>query len=258
MEFTVHLADALKVVLVLLRVSSLFAVLPVFGLKSVPAKFKIVAGAALSLVVASGIPAGGDLVVRSDFHLAYLAVREVAIGLSLGFVASFIFSTVEFGGEIIGTQMGFAIANIYDPITERQMSVISNFQQALFILLFFAVNGHHILFGAIFRSCEVLPIGGGGLDFLAVREVLRLGGNIFSIAVQIASPAIIMLLLTHLAIGVISRTVPQMNVFIISFPLTISVGVFMLAITVPAFVTMLQTLVGSLARDLAVVIKAFA
>jgi flagellar biosynthetic protein FliR len=258
MSFSLHFADAFKMILVLLRVSSLFAVLPVFGLKSVPAKFKIIAGAALSLVVASGLPDTGNLVVHSNFQMVFLAVREVVIGLSLGFIASFIFRAVEFGGEIIGTQMGFAIANVYDPITERQMSVISNFQRALFILLFFTINGHHILFGAVFRSCEVLPVGGGGLDFIAVREILRLGGNIFSVAVQIASPAIIMLLLTHLAIGVISRTVPQMNVFIISFPLTIFVGVFMLAITMPAFVTILQTLVGNLSRDLAVVIKAFA
>jgi flagellar biosynthetic protein FliR len=165
---------------------------------------------------------------------------------------------VELAGEIIGTQMGFAIASVFDPMTERQICVIGEFQRVLLVLLFFAINGHHIILTAIYRSYEILPLGSMAVNPKASLEILRLGGQVFSIGVQLAAPAIIMLLLVHVALGVISRTVPQMNVFIIGFPVTIAIGVFMLAISMPAFISMLQTLVGHLFKDLIVVTRALA
>jgi flagellar biosynthetic protein FliR len=258
MEIKFLLEDIFRTVLVLVRVSAIFAILPIFGQRSVPANVKIVLSAVLSFVIASGLRNGNEVAIHSGLQFVLLAGREVMIGLTFGFLASLIFRAVELGGEIIGTQMGFAIANVYDPLTERQLSVISNFQRVLLILLFFSVNGHHIVISAIYRSYEVLPLGQMGLNLMAAREVLTISGRIFGIAVQLASPAIIMLLLTHVALGVIGRTVPQMNVFIIGFPLTIAIGVFMLAITLPAFINMLQTLIGNLSGDFAVVMRALA
>jgi flagellar biosynthetic protein FliR len=203
------------------------------------------------------LSSGAAVVVDSNVSLVLLSMREVFVGLILGGVAALIFYGVEYAGELAGMQMGFAIAGILDPQTGHQVSIVSKFQGALAILLFLAVNGHYFVLKALLDSLAVLPVGSMAVNLGASMSFVTLAGKVFVIALQIAAPATILLLLVNVGLGVIARMVPQMNVFIVGFPLMITVGVFMFYVSMPAFVALTRNLVENMYADFVVVLKAF-
>lgn len=255
MQIDLPLDDLVRFTLVLVRVSALVVAMPVFGLRMIPPQVKVVLVVALSLGVYLTMPAVPAMYLALDLSLLLLVLREVLVGLALGYTASILFRGVEYAGEIVGMQMGFSIATVIDPQSGGRMSIISEWQRIVLVLIFLSVNGHYIFIRAIHSSYVLAPIGNGGMDVRASAEMAMLVGKVFVIALQLAAPATIMLLLTHLVLAVVSRAVPQMNVFIVGFPLTIAVGTVMLAISIPAFAQVVEGLFEGLAHDLTAVLK---
>lgn len=160
-----------------------------------------------------------------------LVVSELLLGLLLGLVARLIFTAVEFGATVIGFQMGFAAANIFDPQNERQLALISQFQNVFAILIFLAINGHHIFFQTAVLSYEILPPGGISFSGEAVPYLMQLTSHMFTIGVQFSAPVITVLLLSGLILGILSRVFPQLNVFLLSFPINIGTAFIVIALT---------------------------
>ncbi len=226
-----------------LRVLAVFASAPIFSSRSVPNRTKIGLAFVIALCLQPGLPP--QEVISLNSSAAFGAVlQQVAVGVAIGLAVRIVFAAVEMAGEIIGLQMGLNFAGFFDPSTGSQASTVGRFFGNSAMLLFVVLNGHLMLIQAVNASFTTFPIGAGALDSLRTLRLHELGAIIFAYGLWIALPMIGMLLFVNVVLGIISRIAPQMNVFAIGFPLTLSVGLIGIAVTLP----MLDTPVVNLMR----------
>ncbi|MBW1741213.1 MAG: flagellar biosynthetic protein FliR [Deltaproteobacteria bacterium] len=232
-------AEQLEVfIFILLRVSAMVVTIPIIGNRVVPVRIK----AGLSLMIAF------LLFPFIKINLPYLGIfsliggmiGEVIIGIIIGLAGRLAFAGVQIAGQLIGFQMGFAIVNVFDPITSEQVSIMAQFQYLIAILIFLAVDGHHVFLYAIAESYRIIfP-----LDFHFSAElaqsIIEISKDIFIIAVKIGAPIITALLMTSIGFGLIVRTVPQINILIVGFPLKIAIGLILIGLTLPLFIKIMS------------------
>ena len=222
------------------RVSGFMAGIPVISSAQTPKRVKtslvFVSSLMLFPVMANSLPQ----VNFSPLPFFLLVLSEVLLGLLLGLVARLIFTAVEFGATVIGFQMGFASANVYDPQTQRQVDLISQFQNVFAIMIFLAINGHHIFFRTVVLSYDLLPPGQFDVSGEAVPYLMNLASHMFTIGVQFSAPILAVLLFSGLILGILARVFPQLNVFLLSFPINIGIGFIVIALTL----NMVSTLIG--------------
>lgn len=213
------------------RVAGFIGAIPVFSGPQAPTQAKAALVFASSLVLfplmSPYVPA---VSFESPTFIIFLIV-EVLLGTIIGLIARLIFTAVEFGGTIIGFQMGFAAANVFDPQNQRQISLISQFQNVFAIFIFLAIGGHHIFLQTAVMSYQVLPPGGIDLSGEAVPYLIELTSQMFSLGVQFSAPVLAVLLLSGLILGILARTFPQGNVFLLSFPLNIGISFAVIGLT---------------------------
>ncbi len=215
-----------------LRALALLASLPVFSQRAVPMRVKIGLAGFIALAAQPSLPAMP--VVPLDSPLAFMVVaQQVLVGLTLGFAVRLVFAAVEMGGELIGLQMGLNFAGFFDPATASQGTASGRFFGTLVAFLFVLGNGHLMLIQALVRSFEVFQVGDAPFAFLQQLQPQRWGGEIFTLGLWIALPLVGMLLFVNLVLGVISRVAPQISVFSVGFPITLSVGLIGMLLTLP-------------------------
>ncbi len=213
------------------RVAGFVSAIPVFFTSQTPARLKTALVIAISLTL---FPLMENSVPQVDFSPApflLLITGEVLLGLLLGLIARLIFTAVEFGATVIGYQMGFAAANVFDPQGERQVALISQFQSVFAILIFLAIDGHHLFFRVAVRSYEYLPPGQFNISGEAIPYLMRLASHMFFLGVQFSAPVLSVLLLSGLILGIMARVFPQLNVFLLSFPINIGTAFIVIALT---------------------------
>ncbi|PKN06877.1 MAG: flagellar biosynthetic protein FliR [Deltaproteobacteria bacterium HGW-Deltaproteobacteria-7] len=234
-------------VLVLLRVSAIIVTIPVISEATVPAKVKAALSIIVSLIifplVASQIPSINQL---HFIELIFRMIGEVLIGVTIGFVARLVFAGIRMAGDIIGFQMGFSVANVIDPMTSQMSSVITELQYLIAMLVFLTVNAHHLFFQAIIQSYALLAPLSFHFSGQLMQFIFDTSRDIFVIALKISAPIMAVMIFTNVGLGVMARTVPQMNIFIVGFPLQISLGLIFLGITAPLFVHITQAIFISL------------
>ncbi|MBK7770687.1 MAG: flagellar biosynthetic protein FliR [bacterium] len=219
------------------RFAVLAATLPMLDVKAVPAIWRfglaITLAAALAPAVAPSVPPGAITLAWRPFVTE--AFRSLVIGMMLGFTLNLVFVAVRFAGDVAGMQIGFSIVNAFDPMTNSQISVISQFYHLMAVLLFFATGAHLMLVSAMFQSCLALPPFGGGDLTGGAWHLLREFSTVFALGLRIAAPIVIVLLLISAAMGVIVKTVPQLNVLVVGFPIKIGVGLITLGASLMFF-----------------------
>jgi flagellar biosynthesis protein FliR len=189
--------------------------------------------------------------------MSYILVvfKQIMIGAVIGYASYLIFAAIQLAGQIIDLQMGFGIVNVIDPLSNNQVSIMGQFQFILGVLIFLSINGHHFLFQAITDSFRFVPLTGVGLTQATVNKLADLFVNMFVIAFKIAGPATLALLLTNVTLGMIARTIPQMNVFIVGLPLNILVGLLAVMISLPILANLFNTLLTAMWDDIYYIIK---
>jgi flagellar biosynthetic protein FliR len=160
-------------------------------------------------------------------------VQQVGIGLAIGFVVRLVFSAVELAGEVVGFQMGLNFAAFFDPTLNAQSSAVARFFGQMTALLFVVMNGHLMVMAAVIQSFRSFPVDQNFLEALSRMKLYQLGSDLFASALWIALPMVGMLMFANLALGIISRVAPQMNIFAIGFPITLVVGLIGIAVTLP-------------------------
>jgi len=215
-----------------IRVLALFSALPVLGQRSVPARVRI---GLVALIVVAAQPSLPPMPqVALDSPLAFMLVlQNVLIGLTLGFAVRIVFAAVEFGGELIGLQMGLNYAGFFDSASGGQGTVTARFFSTVVGLLFIVINGHLLVIAAVVQSFRAYPVAPEPFAFLRVLQPQVWGSEVFALGLWIALPMMGMLLFVNLVLGVISRVAPQMNVFAIGFPVTLGVGLLGMFMTLP-------------------------
>lgn len=244
--------------LVLCRIAGMFAALPVFGGRRLPTRIKITAVLAITMVCLPILPVTAPPVPDNAIAMGFLVLREVMIGLTLAFITQIIFAAVELSGQIIGLQMGFSIASVIDPTMGNQMQIMSVMQSLLATLIFFSLNIHHSFIRAIVDSFSVIPLGGWKMSEQLIHFLVKITSDVFILGVRLAAPVMVALLLTSVVLGIMARAFPQMNVFMVSFPLNIGLGFMVLGMTLLLFFHVLEIAFGNLTGQVATLFKLLA
>lgn len=218
----------------LTRILGLIMVAPVFSHRAVPGRVKIGLGVFIALIVSPALPPMPDVGLGS-WHGLFILVQQFLIGMSIGFIMRIVFAAVEAAGEIIGLQMGLGFASFFDPQSAGQTLVLGRFFNMLAVLVFLAVNAHLLLLGVLVDSFQSLPISPQPLAAAGFYTVAGFGSTVFAVGLQLALPLIAILLMTNLALGILTRSAPQLNIFAIGFPITLGVGLIVLDLTLPYF-----------------------
>lgn len=159
--------------------------------------------------------------------------QQVAVGIAIGFAVRLVFTSVELAGEVIGLQMGLNFASFFDPASNAQVSAVARFFGQISMLLFVVINGHLLVLMAVVKSFDAFPVDGNFLQALGQLRLYTLGTSLFSSALWIALPMVALLFFVNLTLGIISRVAPQMNIYAVGFPVTLTVGMLGIAATLP-------------------------
>ena len=215
-----------------LRVLALFGALPVFAQRSVPMRVRVALAFMIAFCAQATLPTMP--VIPLDSGPAVLAiVQQILIGASLGFAVRIVFAAVEFAGELIGLQMGLNFAGFFNPMTGGEATATSRFYGVAVSWLFIVTGGHLALIAAVVQSFQAFPVGPEPFAFLRAVQPQVWGAEVFRLGLWIALPMIAMLLFVNLVLGIISRVAQQMNIFAIGFPITVSVGLIGMLLTLP-------------------------
>lgn len=231
-DFGVAVNNFDAILLVLVRMSGLFILSPVFGRQNMPALFKVGFAFFLTLIYVS---ASNNLAIDyKDSMVLYVVfvAKELAVGIIMGYVTYIIMSGIYLAGQIIDNQVGFGYANVLDPITNIQVPLTSNFYYTYIILIFLLINGHHMIIRALFYSFSVIPIGQLTFTSDVIAELGGLMAEMFSIALRISAPIIAAVFIADVVLGVLSKTIPEMNVFMLGMPIKIFLGFIIMTITI--------------------------
>ncbi|HWI10721.1 MAG TPA: flagellar biosynthetic protein FliR [Burkholderiaceae bacterium] len=215
-----------------LRVLALFGSLPVFAQRGVPARVRVALAFLIAFCAQATLPTMP--LIPLDSAAAVLAVvQQLLIGLSLGFAVRIVFAAVEFAGEMIGLQMGLNFAGFFNPMTGGEATATSRFFSIAVSWLFIVIGGHLMLIAAVVQSFDAFPVGPEPFAFLRAVQPQVWGAEVFRLGLWIALPMIAMLLFVNLVLGIISRVAQQMSIFSIGFPITVSVGLVGMLLTLP-------------------------
>ncbi|MBE3574856.1 MAG: flagellar type III secretion system protein FliR [Firmicutes bacterium] len=225
--------------LVFVRVSGVLATSPFFASRAIPLPVKALSPLLLAFLLWPSLPAHTRAPSQWPQYVGAVGA-EVLVGVLLGFLISLAFAVFQMAGEFVDIPIGFSLANVLDPVFGAQQSILARFLYVLATVVFFAINGHYAILMAMARSFSILPLGGFRQWPGLTELVTRYFADTFALAFQVAFPVVAAMLLTDVAFGIVNRTVPQVNVFIVGFPMKILVGLLFLAILLPFYVATVE------------------
>ena len=251
MELLNFSQDQLKIfILILIRVSVVLFFFPLFSSRMIPALVKVGLAMVLSFVFLPVVEVDPNLFPETLMDGAILAVSELMMGLILGLSVSLFFAAIQLAGQMVGFQMGFAIVNVLDPQSGTQVSIIDQIGYWVALLIFLALNGHHVLISALGESFRLMKLGSLTLESNLFTSVISMTADIFSIAVKIGAPAIAALLFTSTAFGISAKFAPQMNILIAAFPVKIIVGLIFFSLSLQIIAHISRSFISGFPRIL--------
>lgn len=244
-------------VLLTMRTGGIMLSAPIFSHRSIPRRIAVAMTLGLTVVImplmsAAPLPQSADLI-----SLIFLCLKEVLVGVLIGLVFTIVFLGVRLAGSIVGYQIGFSMVNEVDPNSPSEVSVLGEFWLLVATLVFLLLNGHHIIVSGLFDSFKLIPLGMSTPSGQVGEWFLKYSSFVFVLGIKFAAPVIVTVFLTEAAMGVLARTMPQMNIFIVGFPLKIFVGLLLIGLSLPAFSYVLETVCANLDNELATLMKIY-
>jgi len=247
--------------LMFVRLTAILYLIPIFGHKVVQPRIRIGLAFFLSLILFPIAASKGAVPeVRNLFGFFWMVIMEVGVGVVIGYFTLFIFGAVSFAGSIIDTDMGFAMLSLSDPVDETIMSTATGvFLTLIFTILFLLFNGHYFLLMALQKSFEYIPVGRAAfpsepLAYAAAGAVTLL----MEVAIRLAAPIMVVMFITSVALGIIAKTMPQMNIFFVGAPLKIGVGFLTIIVALPGLVKLFEWVVQRMYKDIWALLKIMA
>jgi flagellar biosynthetic protein FliR len=244
-------------ILLMMRTGGILMTAPIFSHNSIPRRITIAMTLGLTVVL---MPLMANFTLpqsESILGLIFLSLKEVFVGVIIGLVFTIIFIAIRLSGSIVGYQIGFAMVNVVDPNSPNPVSILGEFWYLVATLIFLMINGHHIVISGLVDSFKLIPLGTATPSGEVGDWFIKFSSFVFVLAIKFAAPVIITVFLTEVAMGVLARTMPQMNIFIVGFPLKIFVGLFLIAVSLPAFSYVLTKVCASLDGELAYLMKIY-
>ena len=228
--------------LIVMRVAFILFMMPLLGTRNVPVLAKAGLTLTLGLILLPVVEIPPAVFPSEPLHFLFLMVYEGLIGFTLGLSIKVVFASIQLAGEFAGFQMGLSMAQIVDPSSGVDATLMAQLYYFLALLVFLSINGHHWFFRAVVQSFRLLPPGGFDLHEGLYRYFLSLSGKMFLIGIKIAAPVTAILVLTQVAMGIVAKMVPQINILITSFPVTIGLGMIFVGLSLELLVPYLQSL----------------
>ncbi len=232
--------------LILIRLAALFTISPIFGRANLPNTAKIMFSVILSILVINLVPPGDVLNGVSLPGFVFMCLSELVVGLSLGFLTTVFFSVVFTAGQIIDTQIGFGMVQVYDVQSNVQIPISGSLLNMVLLISAMVSGGHLRLIQILTRTFETIPVGQAHITAETGLLVLDAFTKSFVLAIQVAMPIIASGLLAEIALGVVVRTAPQMNIFVIGIPIKTIIGLIMLILVVPTFTVFTSAIFDSM------------
>lgn len=208
---------------------------PIFGRRNIPSIVKVGLTLGIAFNAIHGLT-DTYVVDYTAIDLLISMIREFTVGFVIGFIVQLFLSIFHIGGEVMDLQMGFSMARMYDPTTNSQISITGNLITIMYTMLFFITNSHITLLAIAVKSFNVVPIGLGGVSSKVAVYIIELFGYILVYAIQLALPIIVTEILTEVAVGILMRVVPNINVFVINLQLKVLIGMIVLLTIIPVLV----------------------
>jgi flagellar biosynthesis protein FliR len=244
-EFIHYGAAQLQVFLLLIiRASGLFLTAPIFSNRMVPVQIKLGLVVVLAVVTMPTVAMATFQPAGSLPELAALVLRELMVGLLIGFVFQLLFLAAEMAGSMAGYQVGLAISSAFDPSVGDQVGAFGRFWILLATLIFLAINGHHLVIRAFNDSYRAIPPGQMQVVGTTAELIMSQTAYVLVLAIKIAAPVLVTLILADVALGTIAKLMPTMNIFVVGFPLKIGLGLFVVAMSLPIFSYVLEKSTG--------------
>jgi flagellar biosynthetic protein FliR len=237
----------------LLRVLALISTAPILSERAIPKRVKLGLGILITIIIAPTLPTVE--VPLFSAQALWLAMQQILIGVAVGFTMQLAFAAVRTAGELIGLQMGLSFATFFDPGSNLNMPVLARIIDMLALLLFLTFDGHLWLISMLVDTFHTLPIGGNPVNSNAFLALVRAGGLIFLNGLMLALPLITLLLTVNLSLGLLNRMAPQLSVFVIGFPLTLTVGILLMSLLMPLIAPFCEHLFGEIFNLLADIVS---
>ncbi len=243
--------------LMLTRVTGLFILAPFFGSLNIPQTIRVGAAVAFSFAIFPVVDGLGAVPVpETVLGFAIAVVRELFIGWLIGFVAFISFAAINMAGKMMDMQVGFSIVNVMDPTSGQQIPLIGSFLYNLGLIVFVVTNGHHALISALVGSFRSVPLVMASPDSAIVELIARFSVGIFVTGVQISIPVTFAILMTNVGLGILARTMPQLNIFVVGVPMHIIIGLGVLSIVIPFYVLFLDVLFNAMYGNITIALRA--
>ena len=248
-------AELTVALLIFARMTAFANLAPFFSLRGAPAIVKAGFGALFAILLFPAVD-GGMVESLSTGMFVFLLLKEVLLGLAMGYISGLTFNAIRTAGEFMDIQMGFAMASLFDPLGGSNVTLVGQFLNTMGLLLLLLSNAHHLLISAMVDSFELIPLGSALFGGRVVYEVVEIFVGMFALALRLAAPVLAVLVLATISLGLIARTVPQLNVFILGFLINNGLGMLMLALVMPIMVAIMGVVLDQMARDLGLVLSA--
>ena len=225
----------------LARILAFIAAAPLWSTAGIPRRTRLMLGIAITVAIAPSLPSRPSVQPGSLSGL-WVMLQQMLIGIGMGFAARIVFAAFDLAGEFIGTQMGLGFATFYDPLSASQTPVIAEFIGLIALLLFLSMNGHLLYFATLAQSFSAIPVSATPLGAASWLNLTELGSKIFSAGLLLALPVVVALMITNVALAVLTRAAPQLNIFALGFPLTLLGGFIGIAISMNYLATPIQAI----------------
>lgn len=233
--------------LIAVRTSGIFIFSPFFSSQNIPNTMKVGLTFSISLILASIIPYELSL---SNGALSIIILKELSVGILIGFISYAIFSAFYVMGQIIDMKIGFGMVNVIDPQNRVQVPLMGNFYYTLSFLLLLGINGHHHIISALKDSYSYIPIGNFKFSEGTMNLLVNILSKSFELGFKLSMPIVAIVFLTDIILGILSKTIPQMNVFVVGMPLKILIGLLIILISIPMFFNSINSVFDTLINSL--------
>jgi flagellar biosynthesis protein FliR len=246
----------LLVLFIAVRITSAFVASPFFGHTAIPSQVKVLLALVISYMTFLTLPSRELNIEISLWMISFICIKEAFVGLIIGYSLNIVFYGISFAGSIMGIEMGLSMAEIFNPATSVSSNVISDMMYFIALIIFLMIDGDHYLIRGVIYSFRVIPIGIFTFHESLYSLLIKYAGSVFIIAVKIASPLMVTFFLINIASGIITRLIPQMQVFFVTQPLILGLGFLMIISALPIYVYVIKNLLMNYEDQLYQIIRA--
>ncbi|MBI3328368.1 MAG: flagellar biosynthetic protein FliR [Nitrospinae bacterium] len=240
---------------VLIRVGAILLSAPWTGSRTIPPQLKIALTVVISLLLFPVVDVRGMALPTGLIAWVLAVGGEVLLGITIGLMVRFVFAGVSMAGQFMGLEVGLSLPNLLNPELQEQGSVLQNLADLLTLLVFLGVDAHHLLLRGLAHSFQMVPLLGWNFGGASVEAMVRLSGDLWQIALRVGAPLIAAQFLAKVVLALLARAAPQMNVFMVGFPLQIGSGLLILAFMLPLVASVVEDLFGQVGMQMVGMLK---